>query len=46
MPARQASSQEQIVTLLKQLDREISAQELYIELRHQNQSLGLQHFLG
>jgi Fur family ferric uptake transcriptional regulator len=41
MPARQASSQEQIVTLLKQLDREISAQELYIELRHQNQSLGL-----
>lgn len=41
MAARQASSHERIVTLLKQLDREISAQELYIELRHQNQSLGL-----
>lgn len=33
MPARQASSQERIATLLKQLDREISAQELCIELR-------------
>jgi Fur family ferric uptake transcriptional regulator len=41
MPARQASSQERILTLLKQLDHEISAQELHIELRHQNQSLGL-----
>ncbi len=38
---RMTDSQERILTLLKQIDREISAQDLYIELRRQNQSLGL-----
>ncbi len=34
-------SQEQILMLLKQLNHAVSAQEIYIELRSQKQSLGL-----
>jgi len=41
MKVQLSSSQEQILKVLKHLKREISAQELYAELRHQNQNLGI-----
>ena len=41
MKAQLKSSQEQMLMLLKQLNHAVSAQEIYIELRNQNQSLGL-----
>lgn len=34
-------SQKQILTLLQQINRAISAQDIYLELRHRNQNLGL-----
>jgi len=34
-------SQEQILKLLKSLNRAISAQDIYIEMRSRNQSIGL-----
>jgi Fur family transcriptional regulator, ferric uptake regulator len=34
-------SQERILNLLKTLNRGVSAQDIYIELRHHNQSMGL-----
>ncbi|NJK50757.1 transcriptional repressor [Candidatus Gracilibacteria bacterium] len=41
MKAQRTRSQERIYRLLKTLDRAISAQELYIELRNDNQNIGL-----
>jgi len=41
MKAQQTRSQERIFRLLKSLNRSISAQELYVELRNQNQNMGL-----
>ncbi|PSO64924.1 MAG: transcriptional repressor [Cyanobacteria bacterium QH_2_48_84] len=41
MSAPKTDSQQPILALLKQLNREISAQELYVELRRRSQSLGL-----
>ncbi|MDY6785533.1 MAG: Fur family transcriptional regulator [Cyanobacteriota bacterium] len=41
MKARRTRSQEKILTFLKALNREISAQELYLELRTSHQSMGL-----
>jgi Fur family ferric uptake transcriptional regulator len=41
MKARRTRSQEQILKLLKALNREISAQDLYVELRSSGQSMGL-----
>lgn len=41
MKAQLSSSQERILKVLKHTQREISAQELYAELRHHNQNLGL-----
>lgn len=41
MSAPKTDSQQQILALFKQLNREISAQELYVELRRRSQSLGL-----
>jgi Fur family transcriptional regulator, ferric uptake regulator len=41
MKAQRTRSQERIFRLLKTLNRAISAQELYIELRSQNQNMGL-----
>lgn len=41
MSARRTESQERIIKLLKQLKREISAQELFVELRKRKQTLGL-----
>jgi Fur family transcriptional regulator, ferric uptake regulator len=41
MKAQRTRSQERILQLLRQLDRAISAQALYIELRQQAQSMGL-----
>lgn len=41
MKARRTRSQEKILTFLKALNREISAQELYLELRTSPQSMGL-----
>jgi Fur family ferric uptake transcriptional regulator len=41
MPEIETNSQERILKLLQQLDGEISAQELYVELRHHNQALAL-----
>ncbi len=41
MKAQRTRSQEKILQLLRQLDRAISAQELYIELRQQAQPMGL-----
>jgi Fur family transcriptional regulator, ferric uptake regulator len=41
MKAQRTRSQERILQLLRQLDRAISAQELYIELRQQAQPMGL-----
>ncbi len=41
MKLHRTRSQERILSLLKTLNRAISAQDLYIELRGQNQSMGL-----
>jgi Fur family transcriptional regulator, ferric uptake regulator len=41
MKAQRTRSQEKILQLLRQLDRAVSAQELYIELRQQAQPMGL-----
>lgn len=41
MKARRTRSQNRIVELLKSLEREISAQDLYIELRSRDQGMGL-----
>ncbi|HEY9645079.1 MAG TPA: transcriptional repressor [Chroococcidiopsis sp.] len=41
MNNRRTRSQERILNLLKTLNREISAQDLYIELRKHSQSIGL-----
>ena len=41
MKAQRTRSQERILKLLKNLNRAISAQDLYVELRNQNQSMGL-----
>jgi Fur family ferric uptake transcriptional regulator len=41
MKARRTRSQEKILTFLKAFNREISAQELYLELRTSPQSMGL-----
>lgn len=41
MKAQPTRSQERIFRLLKSLNRSISAQELYVELRNQNQNMGL-----
>lgn len=41
MRARRTRSQEKILNLLKALNREISAQELYLELRTAQQTMGL-----
>ncbi|NJP09388.1 MAG: transcriptional repressor [Leptolyngbyaceae cyanobacterium RU_5_1] len=41
MRSRHTRSQERIVEVLKTLDEAISAQDLYIELRNRNLSLGL-----
>jgi Fur family ferric uptake transcriptional regulator len=41
MKAQRTRSQERILTLLKTLNRAISAQDLYVELRKQNQTMGL-----
>jgi len=41
MEAQRNRSQERILRLLKELGREISAQELYIELRNHHQDTGM-----
>ena len=41
MKARRTRSQEQILKVLKKLNCAISAQDLYVDLRKQNQSMGL-----
>ncbi|CAA9583815.1 Zinc uptake regulation protein Zur [uncultured Synechococcales cyanobacterium] len=41
MEAQRTRSQEQILQLLGKLGREISAQALYVELRHHRQGVGL-----
>ena len=41
MKAQRTRSQERIFSLLKTLNRSISAQELYIELRNRKQNMGL-----
>lgn len=41
MKAERTRSQERVLSLLKDLDRAISAQDLYIELRSREQSMGL-----
>ncbi len=41
MKADRTRSQERILQLLKQFDRGISAQDIYVELRTRNQSVGL-----
>ncbi|MBW4651191.1 MAG: transcriptional repressor [Kastovskya adunca ATA6-11-RM4] len=41
MKLQRTRSQERILTLLKTLSRPISAQDLYIELRNSNHSMGL-----
>jgi len=41
MKARRTRNQERILTLLRNLNREVSAQDLYIELRKHEQSMGL-----
>lgn len=41
VPVTATNSQKRIMTVLKQLKREISAQDLYVKLRHQHQNLGL-----
>lgn len=41
MKTRRTRNQERIIDLLKSLDRSISAQDLYVELRNQGVSMGL-----
>lgn len=41
MKAQRTRSQERIMTVLQSLQRAISAQDLYIELRNRNQDMGL-----
>lgn len=41
MKARRTRNQERIIDLLKTLDRSISAQDLYIELRNRSLAMGL-----
>ena len=41
MKAERTRSQQRILNLLKTLNRAISAQDIYIELRNRNQSIGL-----
>ncbi|MFE4107871.1 Fur family transcriptional regulator [Almyronema epifaneia] len=41
MKARRTRSQDQVLRVLQSLERGISAQDLYIELRQQNRSMGL-----
>jgi Fur family ferric uptake transcriptional regulator len=41
MKTQRTRSQERIMTLLQSLKRSISAQDLYIELRHRQQDMGL-----
>ncbi|NDJ19797.1 Fur family transcriptional regulator [Myxacorys almedinensis] len=41
MKAQRTRSQDRILTVLKTLSKEISAQDLYIELRNREQSMGL-----
>ncbi len=41
MKARRTRSQEKILQLLQQLQQSLSAQDLYLELRHHNQPIGL-----
>ena len=41
MKAERTRSQERILNLLKTLNRAISAQDIYVELRNRNQSIGL-----
>lgn len=41
MKAEHTRSQERILNLLKTLNRAISAQDIYVELRNGNQSIGL-----
>lgn len=41
MKAQRTRSQDRILNLLKTLNRSVSAQDIYIELRHHNQGMGL-----
>lgn len=41
MKAQRTRSQERILTVLKSLNRSISAQDLYVELRNREQDMGL-----
>ena len=41
MKAERTRSQQRILNLLKNLNRAISAQDIYVELRNRNQSIGL-----
>ncbi len=41
MKSQRTRSQERILNLLKMLDRAISAQDIYLELRNRNESMGL-----
>jgi Fur family ferric uptake transcriptional regulator len=41
MRAARTRSQERILNLLKTIKQGISAQDMYVELRHRNQSMGL-----
>lgn len=41
MKDKRTRSQEKVLHLLKKLDRAVSAQDLYVELRKHNQSMGL-----
>ena len=41
MKTQRTRSQERIITVLKSLNRSISAQDLYIELRNRKQDMGL-----
>lgn len=41
MKAQRTRSQERILALLKTLNRAVSAQDLYVELRNHSQSMGL-----
>jgi Fur family transcriptional regulator, ferric uptake regulator len=41
MKSQHTRSQERILTLLKSLNRAISAQDIYVEMRNQNQGMGL-----
>lgn len=41
MKLQRTRSQERILNLLKSLNRAISAQDIYVELRSRNQSMGL-----